>query len=403
MPAAATGAGRDVVCMPLIVLAASIVLLLVLIARLKVNAFLALLLTAFMVGVANGMPPAAALQSILKGIGDTMGSLVLILVFGAILGKLIEESGAAHTISYALTNLLGQRRIQLSVLATGFIVGLPMIYNASFLVLIPLIYTLSTTTRLPLMYLGIPLSAALSVTHGYLPPHPAPTSIAAMYHADVNLTLLYGLALAVPATLLAGPVLARFFRHVKNMPPPVAVSQSTPASAPGKAANLETYTSASEKLSFQYPNDWTFTKIDCVNSATQKPAECAQLQSPDDKSGTPIIINFQYNDSGREYIGASAAEVQTLSVPNSKKPLYLVSINETNFGTGVLGLYDKSVAVGDAVSNLVITSEANSPLLVSMIAYLQKGAQSPSAYTLAEFKSHPYYNEAVAIFKSLSY
>jgi Gnt-I system high-affinity gluconate transporter/Gnt-II system L-idonate transporter len=206
--------------MPLIVLAGSIVFLLVLIARLKVNAFLALLLTAFMVGVANGMPPAAALQSILRGIGDTMGSLVLILVFGAILGKLIEESGAAHTISYALTNLLGQRRIQLSVLATGFIVGLPMIYNASFLVLIPLIYTLSTTTRLPLMYLGIPLSAALSVTHGYLPPHPAPTSIAAMYHADVNLTLLYGLALAVPATLLAGPVLARFFRHVKNMPPP---------------------------------------------------------------------------------------------------------------------------------------------------------------------------------------
>ncbi len=206
--------------MPLIVLGASIVLLLVLIARLKVNAFLALLLTALAVGVANGMGPNAALQSILKGIGDTMGSLVLILVFGAILGKLIEESGAAHTISYALTDLFGQHRIQFSVLVTGFIVGLPMIYNASFLVLIPLIYTLSATTRLPLMYLGIPLSSALSVTHGYLPPHPAPTSIAVMYHADVNRTLLYGLALAIPAILLAGPVLARFFRHVKNLPPP---------------------------------------------------------------------------------------------------------------------------------------------------------------------------------------
>jgi gluconate transporter len=206
--------------MPLIVLGASIVLLLVLIARLKVNAFLALLLTAFAAGVANGMAADAALKSILKGIGDTMGSLVLILVFGAILGKLIEESGAAHTISYALTGLFGQRRIQLSVLMTGFIVGLPMIYNASFLVLIPLIYTLSATTGLPLMYIGIPLSSALSVTHGYLPPHPAPTSIAVMYHADVNRTLLYGLVLAIPATLLAGPVLARFFRHLKNRPPP---------------------------------------------------------------------------------------------------------------------------------------------------------------------------------------
>jgi H+/gluconate symporter-like permease len=141
-----------------------------------------------MVGVLNGMSAETTLRSILKGIGDTMGGLVLVIVFGAMLGKLIEESGAAHTISYALIRLFGQRRIQLAVVLTGFIVGLPMMYNASFLVLIPLIYTLSATTGLSLMYLGIPLSSALSVTHGYLPPHPAPTSIAIMFKADVNVT-----------------------------------------------------------------------------------------------------------------------------------------------------------------------------------------------------------------------
>jgi gluconate transporter len=206
--------------MPLILLGASILLLLLLIVRLKLNAFLALLLTSFLVGVLNGMSAEAALRSILKGIGDTMGTLVLVLVFGAILGKLIEESGAAHTISYALTNLFGARRIQLSMLATGFIVGLPMIYNASFLVLIPLVYTLSSTAGLPLMYLGIPLSSALSVMHAYTPPHPAPTAIALMYQADVNRTLLYGLALVAPAALLAGPVLSRFFRGLNNQPPP---------------------------------------------------------------------------------------------------------------------------------------------------------------------------------------
>lgn len=205
--------------MPLILLGLSIVLLLLLIVGLKLNPFLALLLVSFFAGVLNGMSADAALRSILKGIGDTMGSLVLVLVFGAILGKLIEESGAAHTISYAFTNWFGARRIQLSMLATGFLVGLPMIYNASFLVLIPLVYTLSNTTGLPLMSLGIPLSAALSVTHGYLPPHPAPTSIAILYKADVNLTLFYGLVLAIPAAVLAGPVLARFFRKLKNQPP----------------------------------------------------------------------------------------------------------------------------------------------------------------------------------------
>lgn len=206
--------------MTLLVLGGAVLLLLLLIVRCRLNAFLALLLTSFAVALLNGLSAPSALQSILKGIGDTMGSLALILVFGAILGKLIEESGAAHSISFALTRLFGERRIQISVLLTGFLVGLPMIYNASFLVLIPLIYTLSATTGRRLMYLGIPLSSALSVTHGYLPPHPAPASIAVLYRADVNLTLLYGLILAVPATFLAGPVLARFFRHLDNTPPP---------------------------------------------------------------------------------------------------------------------------------------------------------------------------------------
>lgn len=205
--------------MKLAVLGGSIVLLLVLIGRFRLTAFLALLITSFAAGIAAGLSPDATVKSITKGIGDTMGSLTLILVFGAVLGKIIEESGAAHTICGALTRLFGERRLELSVLITGFLVGLPMIYNASFLVLIPLVYTLATTTGRPLMALGIPLSAALSVTHGYLPPHPAPTSIAVLYKADVHRTLFYGLLLALPAVVVAGPVLARFFMHMKNAPP----------------------------------------------------------------------------------------------------------------------------------------------------------------------------------------
>jgi Gnt-I system high-affinity gluconate transporter/Gnt-II system L-idonate transporter len=206
--------------MPLIILGVSILVLLFLIGRVKLNAFLALVIVSFLTGVANGLSAEAALKSILKGIGDTMGALVLVIVFGAILGKLIEESGAAHTISYWLTDLIGEKRIQISVLITGFLVGLPMVYNASFLVLIPLIYTLSATSGLPLLYLGIPLSSSLSVTHGYLPPHPAPTAVAMIFKADVNMTLLYGMIVAVPASILAGPGLAYFCRNMRNEPPP---------------------------------------------------------------------------------------------------------------------------------------------------------------------------------------
>lgn len=199
--------------MPLLYIAIGIVLMLVLLLYFKLDAFFALLITAFVVGLLNGMNIMEVLDSVLNGIGGTMGKIILILAFGAMLGKLIEESGAAHTITYRLTALVGIKNIQYAILITGFLVGLPMMYNASFLVLIPLIYTFATTTKLPLMYLGIPLSATLSIAHGYLPPHPAPTYISFIYDANINIVLLYGLVPVIPACLIAGIFLSKFSRN----------------------------------------------------------------------------------------------------------------------------------------------------------------------------------------------
>lgn len=205
--------------MPLIIVGIGILLLLILIVKFKWNAFFALLFTSFAVGLLNGMNLLQVLDSVLDGIGGTMGKIILILTFGAMLGKLIEDSGAAHTITYRLIDLMGLRNVQYAILITGFLVGLPMMYNASFLVMIPLIYTFSTTARLPLMYLGIPLSASLSIAHAYLPPHPAPTYVSFVYEADVNLVLLYGLVPVIPACLLAGIVLSKFFKKLDVKPP----------------------------------------------------------------------------------------------------------------------------------------------------------------------------------------
>jgi Gnt-I system high-affinity gluconate transporter len=205
--------------MPLIIVGIGIILLLILIVRFKWNAFFALLFTALAVGLLNGMNLLQVLDSILGGIGDTMGKIILILVFGAMLGKLIEESGAAHTITYRLIDLMGLRNVQYAILITGFLVGLPMMYNASFLVMIPLIYTFSTTARLPLIYLGIPLSASLSIAHGYLPPHPAPTYVSLVYEANINQVLLIGLIPVIPACLLAGILLSKFFKDLNVSPP----------------------------------------------------------------------------------------------------------------------------------------------------------------------------------------
>jgi Gnt-I system high-affinity gluconate transporter len=205
--------------MPLIFIGVGILILLVLMLKFRFDAFFALLITSFIVGLLNSMDLLEILSSVLKGIGDTMGSIILILIFGAMLGKLIEDSGAAHTLTNKLTERFGIKKIQYTVLIVGFLVGLPMMYNASFLVLIPLIYTLSKTTKLPLMYLGIPLSAALSIAHGYLPPHPAPTYVSFVYEANLNQVLLYGLVPVVPACLIAGILLSKFFRKVDVKPP----------------------------------------------------------------------------------------------------------------------------------------------------------------------------------------
>ncbi len=228
--------------MPLIIIIAGIVLLFFLISVYKISAFLSLLITSFAVGLLNSMEPLTILQSITAGLGSTMGSLALIIVFGAMLGKLLEESGAAYQITNKLVDLFGLGKIQIAIMITGFLVGLPMIYNAGFLVLIPLIYALASSTKLPLIYVGLPLCAALSVTHGFLPPHPAPTSIAFIFHADPNLTLLYGTIVAIPSIIIAGPLLSRFYMNWKLMPPKelFVARDFTEAELPSLGASLIT-------------------------------------------------------------------------------------------------------------------------------------------------------------------
>ena len=198
--------------MSLLIVAIGIVVLLLLLLIVKLNAFLSLLLVSFLVATLEGMSLQQSLQSITTGVGATLGSITLIMVFGAMLGKLLEESGAAQRITFGLIRIVGRKNIQWAVLITGFLIGFPMIYNAGFLVLIPLIFSLAKTARVPLLYLGIPMAASLSTAHGLLPPHPAPTAIAALFGADVNTTLLFGFFIAVPTVMVAGPLLSRFYK-----------------------------------------------------------------------------------------------------------------------------------------------------------------------------------------------
>lgn len=204
--------------MPLVIVILGICLLLFLILVLKINSFIAFVIVSLAVGIAEGMNIDKTVVSIENGIGSTLGFLVLILGFGSMLGKLVSESGAAQKITTKLVGAFGLKRIQLALMLTGFIVGISLFYDVGFFIMIPLVFTVAATTGLPLLYVGLPMLASLSVTHGYLPPHPAPTALVGMFHADMGKTLLYGIIAAIPSIVISGPILSRVLSRVEAKP-----------------------------------------------------------------------------------------------------------------------------------------------------------------------------------------
>ncbi|HSF89199.1 MAG TPA: gluconate:H+ symporter [Saprospiraceae bacterium] len=184
----------------------------------KVNAFLAFLAVAIVTGLMLGIPLNKITSSVQKGIGDTLGSLVIVIALGAMLGKLVAETGAAQKITNVLMKAFGPSKIQWALMITGFIVGIPLFYNVGFVLLIPLIFSAMYQMKMPAVYVGVPMLAALSVTHGFLPPHPAPSALVGQFNANMGLTLLYGFVVAVPAIILAGPVFAKTLKHITVEP-----------------------------------------------------------------------------------------------------------------------------------------------------------------------------------------
>jgi gluconate transporter len=204
---------------PILILCSSILLLLILIMVVKLNAFTALILSTLFVGLCNSMVLSTIIKSISNGIGSTLGSTLLILGFGVLFGSVLSETGAAQRISIGLVNLFGVKRIKIAMALTGFVVGIAMFYNAGFIILIPLVFSVALNTGQPLVYLGIALTSALSVTHGFLPPHPGPSTIAIIFKADIGKTLLYGTLISIPAISMAGLIFPEFVKKIKANPP----------------------------------------------------------------------------------------------------------------------------------------------------------------------------------------
>ena len=204
--------------MAILSIIACLLILIVLIARFHINPFVAFLIASIAGALMLGIPPQKIPATLEKGVGDLLGQLAAILCLSAMFGKLIADSGAAQRISVSLINLFGEKYITWALMFSGFLVGIPLFYNVGFVLMVPLVFSVAYQTKLPVVYLGIPLLAPLSVAHGFLPPHPSPTAILPQFGADMGKTLMYGIIVAIPTMIIAGPLFARTVRNIKSEP-----------------------------------------------------------------------------------------------------------------------------------------------------------------------------------------
>ncbi|MBY0099184.1 GntP family permease [Mesobacillus maritimus] len=200
--------------MPLFIVAIGIVVLLILITGFKLNTFVSLIIVSFGVALALGMPLDSIVSSIEGGLGGTLGHIALIFGLGAMLGKLIADAGGAQRIAMTLIDKFGEKNIQWAVVVASFIVGIALFFEVGLVLLIPIVFTIAKQLRVSIVYLGIPMAAALLATHGFLPPHPGPTAIAGEYGADIGMVLLYGIIVAIPTVILAGPVYTKLAKKI---------------------------------------------------------------------------------------------------------------------------------------------------------------------------------------------
>ena len=197
---------------------AAVIVLILLIAVLKLNPFISLLLVSLTLALVSGMSFAAGIHSFELGLGATLAHIAIIVALGTMLGKMLAESGGGDQIAHTLINFFGENRIAWAMMVIGLLVGLPCFFEVGFVLLIPIAFTVARRTGKSLVLVALPLVAGLSVVHGLVPPHPAAMLAVAIFHADVGRTILFGLLIGIPAAVLAGPVFAKVISPHIDLP-----------------------------------------------------------------------------------------------------------------------------------------------------------------------------------------
>src|SRR5450759_1083113 len=191
-----------------------------LISWLKVHPFLALILGSATLGLVAGLGATKTIASFTKGVGDTVGSVGLLIALGAMIGGLLADSGGGDQIVDTVVQRVSDRQLPWARAGVSALIGLPLFFEVGVVLLVPVVLLVSRRSDVPLLKIGIPALAGLSVLHGLVPPHPGPLVAIAALKADLGLTLAFGLVVAIPTVVIAGPVFGSFIsRYVTAVAP----------------------------------------------------------------------------------------------------------------------------------------------------------------------------------------
>jgi GntP family gluconate:H+ symporter len=211
--------------------------LVLLVTRLKLNPFVALILASLLVGggavlmhqfvkdPSGKLVPYSMLgvtRSIQDGLGTTLGGIAAVLGLGTMLGKLLAESGGAQVLAKRFAAFFGPKHIQWCVVVLALAVGLTTWFAVSLVLLLPILLTLTRETKQPFLLLALPLLSCISVMHGLMPPHPGPVIAVDALKANMGVVLFWGFVVGIPTALVAGSLYAKWLvRYIDANPPPV--------------------------------------------------------------------------------------------------------------------------------------------------------------------------------------
>lgn len=194
----------------IIVTVISILLLLFLVMKVKLHAFVSLLVASIFIGLASGMNLNKIIETIQNGMGGTLGFIAVVVGLGAMFGELLKVSGGAERLALTLINKFGEKKAPWALGLTGFIVSIPVFLDVALVILIPIVYSLTQKSKKPMLYYGIPLLAGLAVTHAFVPPTPGPITVASMLNVELGWVILFGILAGLPAMAIAGPVFGKY-------------------------------------------------------------------------------------------------------------------------------------------------------------------------------------------------